>query len=211
MKRSFFSPRLATRDGSRVGESDTERDQAVAFRTLMLPHLDAAYNLARYLTRDPVMAEDVVQDAFLRAHSAFAQYRGVSAKAWLFAIVRNCCWSALDAQRGIGRVAISENALSVEEARAFAEYHDEAATPEAHLARCRDTETLREMILALPEPFREALVLREMEELSYKEIATVTGVAMGTVMSRLSRARTMLGELLLPSASAEIDTTREAK
>jgi RNA polymerase sigma factor (sigma-70 family) len=206
MNRRPFRPRLATRDGSPVGTRDAERDEVVAFRTLMLPHLDAAYNLARYLTRDPALAEDVVQDAFLRAHKAFAQYRGVSAKAWLFAIVRNCCWSALEVQRGIGRIAISESALSPEEARAVAEYHDDAGTPESQLARAREAETLRGMIMELPEPFRETLVLREMEDLSYKEIAAVTGVAMGTVMSRLARARMMLGELLMPESGAKTDS-----
>ena len=210
MKRPLFRPRLATRDGSPVGVDADERDRAAAFRTLMLPHLDAAYNLARYLTRDPAMAEDVVQDAFLRAHKAFAQYRGVSAKAWLFAIVRNCCWSALEVQRGISRVAVSESALSAEDARAFADYHDEAATPEAELSRFREAEGLRRMVMELPEPFRETLVLREMDELSYKEIASVTGVAMGTVMSRLARARMMLGELLLPAPDGGAEATREA-
>jgi RNA polymerase sigma factor (sigma-70 family) len=211
MKRPLFRPRLATRDGSPVAAGATEREQALAFRALMLPHLDAAYNLARYLTRDPAMAEDVVQDAFLRAHRAFAQYRGVSAKAWLFAIVRNCCWSALEVQRGIGQVAVSENALSDEEARAFAEYHDDSGTPESQLVRAREAAALRGMIMELPEPFRETLVLREMDDLSYKEIAAVTGVAMGTVMSRLARARMMLGELLLPEPDSGPDATWEAK
>jgi RNA polymerase sigma-70 factor (ECF subfamily) len=212
MSRPLFRPRLATRDGSPVGTGDAERDQAGAFRTLMLPHLDAAYNLARYLTRDAALAEDVVQDAFLRAHKAFAQYRGVSAKAWLFAIVRNCCWSALEVQRGIGRVTVSESALSDEEARAVSEYHDESGTPESQLLRFREAEALRGMIMELPEPFRETLVLREMDDLSYKEIAAVTGVAMGTVMSRLARARMMLGELLMPGSGANTDAVakREA-
>ncbi len=211
MKRPLFRPHLATRDGSPVTPGATEREQAAAFRALMLPHLDAAYNLARYLTRDPALAEDVVQDAFLRAHRAFAQYRGVSAKAWLFAIVRNCCWSALQVQRGIGQVAVSENAFSADEARAFVEYQDESGTPETQLARAREAAALRGMIMELPEPFRETLVLREMDDLSYKEIAAVTGVAMGTVMSRLARARMMLGELLLPGPDSGPDATREAK
>jgi RNA polymerase sigma factor (sigma-70 family) len=192
MMRQLFRPRLATRDGRIADETAMDRDQAIAFRTLMLPHLDAAYNLARYLTRDPTMAEDIVQDAFLRAHKAFPQYRGASAKAWLFAIVRNCCWTALDVQRGISRVAVSESALSPEQARAFTEFADPAATPEAELIRMQEAETLRTMIMELPEPFRETLVLREMDDLSYKEIAAVTGVAMGTVMSRLARARGLL-------------------
>jgi RNA polymerase sigma factor (sigma-70 family) len=205
MSRPLFRPRLATRDGSPVGTGDAERDRAGAFRTLMLPHLDAAYNLARYLTRDAALAEDVVQDAFLRAHKAFAQYRGVSAKAWLFAIVRNCCWSALEVQRGIGRVTVSESALSDEDARAVSEYHDESGTPESQLLRSGEAEALRSMIMELPEPFRATLVLREMDDLSYKEIAAVTGVAMGTVMSRLARARMMLGELLMPGSGADTD------
>ena len=172
--------------------------QSSAFRSLILPHLDGAYNLARFLTHDPALAEDVVQEAFLRAYKAFPQYQGASAKAWLFAIVRNCCWTALKVERGIGRVTVGESALSTEQARRLADVPDDSPTPDVELDRAREAAALRRMIEELPEPFREALVLREMEELSYKEIAMVTGVAMGTVMSRLARARMMLGELLLP-------------
>ena len=192
----LFRPRLATRDGRSV-PAEAEHAQSAAFRTQMLPHLNGAYNLARYLTHDPALAEDVVQDAFLRAFKAFPQYRGGSARAWLFAIVRNCCWTALELERG-GRATVSENSLSSEQARRLANVTDDRPTPDIELERNCEAAALRQTIEDLPEPFREALVLREMEELSYKEIAIVTGVAMGTVMSRLARARVMLGELLVP-------------
>lgn len=199
MERHFFRPRLATRDGRSV-PTDAERAQSSAFRSLMLPHLDGAYNLARFLTHDPALAEDVVQDAFLRAYKAFPQYRGASAKAWLYAIVRNCCWTALKMEQGIGCATIRESSLSPHQARNLADIPDDRPTPDIELDRAREAEALRRMIEGLPEPFREALILREMEELSYKEIAMITGVAIGTVMSRLARARMMLGELLLPHA-----------
>lgn len=195
----MFGLRLATRDGRPV-EGDAEaRASAVAFRTQMLPHLDAAYTLARYLVRDSVLAEDVVQEAFLRAHRAFAQFHGTSPRAWLFAIVRNCCWTALQERRGVARVEVAGGQLSSAEIDGVAALPDPAPSVEDTLARAQEIEALRRTVMELPEPFREALVLREINELSYKEIAAVTGVAIGTVMSRLSRARTMLAELMLPN------------
>ncbi len=208
MRRHLFRPRLATREGRSVS-TDGERVQSSAFRSLVLPHLDGAYNLACFLTRDPALAEDVVQDAFLRAYKAFPQYRGASARAWLFAIVRNCCWAALKMERGIGRVTVRESSLSPEQARRLVDVPDDRPTPDIELDRAREAATLRRMIEDLPEPFREALVLREMEELSYKDIAVITGVAMGTVMSRLARARKMLGELLLPHDDGTDQAERE--
>jgi RNA polymerase sigma-70 factor (ECF subfamily) len=152
------------------------------FRRLVLPHLDGAYSFARFLTRDAAAAEDIVQEAFLRAYRGFSGFRGGDARAWLFAIVRNCVFSAprleptaeLEAQ----------------------ELADEADTPEDALVRASEIDTVRGAIEALPEPFRETLVLRELEELSYREIAAVTGAPIGTVMSRLARARQMLAAAL---------------
>ena len=152
----------------------------------MLPHMDAAYNFARYLARDPDAAEDIVQDAFLRAYRAFDGWRGEAAKAWLLAIVRNAFVDWVKANRRDVASAESED-LSID-----------PDTPESLLLQARDVAMMRTTVERLPEPFREALVLRELEELSYKEIALVTGVPMGTVMSRLTRAREMLALLLLP-------------
>jgi RNA polymerase sigma-70 factor (ECF subfamily) len=159
----------------------------------MLPHMDAAYNFARYLSCDPAAAEDIVQTAFLRAFRGFDTFRGEAPKAWLFAIVRNCFLDSVKSGRDT-----SELDAPAEEATAPPDRVD-LETPEAILARKRDAQMLLDTIESLPEPFREAIVLRELEELSYKEIAAIAGVPIGTIMSRLARARQMLAELLLPN------------
>lgn len=181
----FFRPRLVS-----GGTRDAEAERARQFRELVLPHLDGAYNFARYLTRDPVAAEDIVQDAFLRAFRAFPTYRGGAPKAWLFAIVRNCFLNWAGGRASSGRVLVDEGALSDAQSLALANVADpDQDTPEIALLRRRDAEAIRAVIENLPEPFRETLVLREMEELSYKEIAALTAAPIGTVMSRLARAR----------------------
>jgi RNA polymerase sigma-70 factor (ECF subfamily) len=158
------------------------------FEQIVLPHLDAAYNLARWLTRNDHDAEDVLQDAMLRAYRFFGGLRG-EARPWLLAIVRNACWSWLEANRPADLAVVDE---------------PEADTPgpEAILSRELDRRAVNEAIAALPVPFREALVLRELEDLSYKEIARIAGVPIGTVMSRLARARRLLAETLKPAAAA---------
>jgi len=166
-----------------------EADQAERFRRIILPHMDAAFNYARYLTRDPHRAEDVVQDAFLRAFRSFHTWRGDGARAWLFTIVRNCFYSTVADQPGLAEVV---DLVELQHPEAILEARDEAAM-------------LRQTIADLPQPFRETLILRELEELSYKEIALITGVPIGTVMSRLARARGILAALLLPDASAVED------
>jgi RNA polymerase sigma-70 factor (ECF subfamily) len=195
----FFRPHLV-HDAS--GEKLTnpqapDADAADRFRSVMLPHLDAAYNFARYLTRDASAAEDVVQDAFMRAFRAFATYQGGSAKAWLLAIVRNCFHDRIKAQGLAQPIDYAEGGADA--------INDE--TPESLLLQKRDIALVRSTVESLPEPFRETLVLRELEELSYKEIAALTAVPIGTVMSRLARARDMLGALLIGEAAEN----REAK
>jgi RNA polymerase sigma-70 factor (ECF subfamily) len=152
------------------------------FRRLILPLMDGAYNFARYLCRDASVAEDLVQDAFLRALRGFRGFRGGDPRAWLFAIVRSshATWA--------GR---REEAHPDPEGALQGTPTDDPS-PEAVLVQQGAAETLRRAIMALPEPFRETLVLREFEELSYREIASVTAVPTGTVMSRLARARQML-------------------
>jgi len=153
------------------------------FEELVLPHLDAAYSLARFIARDPAAADDIVQESFLRAFRAFGSYRGGDSKAWLLAIVRNCSFDWSKANRGDeGPPAPDPDELpdGVQDG------------PETSAVRGSEIEEVRAMIRKLPEPFRETLVLRELEDLSYKEIAQVTGVPVGTVMSRLARARQML-------------------
>jgi RNA polymerase sigma factor (sigma-70 family) len=183
VERDETPPRGAPQRAPRLGASEAER-----FRATVLPHLDAAYSYARYLTRDVSAAEDVVQEAFVRALHAFGSQRGESAKAWLMAIVRNCF---LDQVRGArARAGHVERAASGEPDAEFEH-------PEAILLRAGEADRLRKAVESLPEPFRETLVLREFEEFSYKEIAQLTEVPIGTVMSRLARAREALAALLV--------------
>jgi len=156
------------------------------FEQQVLPHIDAAFNLARWLTRNDHDAEDVVQDAMLRAYRYLESLRG-EARPWLLAIVRNACFSWM--QRN--RPAEIASGLDSEAAEAAT---DPADGPEALLARELDRRMLNEAIAALPLQFREVLILRELEDLSYREIARITDVPIGTVMSRLARARRLLAE-----------------
>lgn len=155
---------------------------------MLLPHLDAAYGYARYLAHDDAVAEDVVQDAFVRALKAIDQCRGAP-KAWLLAIVRNCF---LDWTRTNGIQAPISDLPEVADPE----------TPELVLERSKMVATVREVIECLPEPFRSVVVLRELEQLSYRDIAEVTGTPIGTVMSRLARARQMLAVMLLDGEPA---------
>jgi RNA polymerase sigma-70 factor (ECF subfamily) len=207
-RRPFFRPQLAfSRDARRA--PGPPPDATRQFREIVLPHLDAAYNFARYLSRDPIAAEDIVQEAFLRAFRAFPTYRGGAPKAWLFAIVRNCFLTWAAGHSGADRPVVDEGALSEAQSLALANVADpDQETPEAALLRRRDAEAVRAVIEDLPEPFRETLVLRELEELSYKEIAALTATPIGTVMSRLARARQMLGEMLLPQGVPQPQESR---
>ncbi|SNB73188.1 RNA polymerase sigma-70 factor, ECF subfamily [Arboricoccus pini] len=170
-----------------------------SFRDVVMPHLDSAYALARWLVRDPHLAEDVVQDAILRGLSYFASFRGGDERAWLMRIVRNTAYSALAARaRSKGRPVSSYESL--DDAAAL-EVVDPGDDPELALIRQAERAALEQAILALPVELRECLVLKEFEELSYKEIATITGVPIGTVMSRLWRARRTLQDRMLEGAS----------
>jgi RNA polymerase sigma-70 factor (ECF subfamily) len=154
------------------------------FRECVLPYLDAAYNLARYLLRDPHEAEDAVQESFLRAIRHFDGFRGVDGRAWLLSIVRNTCFTQLQRRRsGHERVEFDEEVHSPQE---------EYSGPEADLTITTTAESVREGLNQLAVEYREVLVLRELEGLSYKEIAHVAGVPIGTVMSRLARGRKQL-------------------
>ena len=150
----------------------------------MLPHLDSAYNLARWLTGNDQDAEDVAQEACLRALNFFDGFHGDDGRAWLLAIVRNTCYDWLRKNRG----GVHQFAPPEELEMAA----DSAPTPEAEQLRKADRQMVREGLEALPAEYREALVLRELEGMSYRQIAEVTGVPIGTVMSRLSRGRKRL-------------------
>jgi RNA polymerase sigma-70 factor (ECF subfamily) len=174
-------------EAMRASEEDPEK--ARRFREAALPYLDDAYTLARYLLRDASDAEDAVQECFLRAYKHFDSYRGPAMRPWLFAILRNVCRAEYARRAGVKTGAIEDVADSDE---ATPLWHEAQETPEAQLLREKDSAAIRRLIAALAEPFRETFVLREIQNLSYREIADVAAVPVGTVMSRLARARAML-------------------
>jgi RNA polymerase sigma factor (sigma-70 family) len=154
------------------------------FARVALPHLDAAYNLARWLLRDPDVAQDVVQDAMLKAMTYFASFRDGNARAWLLQIVRTTAYDAMAKRRRGGEVPLEPETVT--------EPIDPADDPERAYARVQGSATLVEALDTLPAELRECIVLRELEEMSYRDIARITGVPTGTVMSRLWRARQSL-------------------
>jgi RNA polymerase sigma-70 factor (ECF subfamily) len=162
------------------------------FEQVMLPHLDAAYNLARWLVREPSIAEDVVQDAYERACKYFAGFRGGSGQAWLLQIVRNVAYSTLKAERRRMEVSLSTGTRAADEDGVDMDILDSSPGPEAALAQRQDLAALDGALNALPAAWRECLILREVEGLSYKEMARIMDVPIGTVMSRLSRGRQTL-------------------
>jgi len=175
------------------GNSLQDRDRQ--FAAIALPHLDAAYNLARWLLRNEQAADDVVQEAYLRAFRYFGSFRGDDARPWLLGIVRNACRTWAEDNRGAGQ------ALEFDEERDSAPQdcapERAADDPELLLSKKQDGAAVNAAIAALPAAFREVVVLRELEELSYDDIARIVGIPPGTVMSRLSRARALLRKALV--------------
>ena len=172
-----------------------EPDQRLRFEQLILPHLDAAYNLARWLTRNDQDAQDMVQEAYLRAFRAFQSFHGGNSRAWLLTIVRNTCYTWLHQQR------TEKVSIPFQE-----ELHDvecETLNPEVLYVHRIDQQRLREGLEALPVEFREVVILRELEELSYKEISSIAHVPLGTVMSRLARGRKWLVRYLADQMNEE--------
>ena len=172
-----------------AGYAGDEHDRARRFHDAVLPYLDDAYALARYLLRNAADAEDAVQECFLRAFRHFDSYRGPAMKPWLLAILRNVCHAEF-ARRGRHDAADENDAET--KAEAVPLWQEPQPSAETALMRQHDDDTIRRLVEDLPAPFRETLVLREINDLSYQEIAHVAGVPVGTVMSRLARARTML-------------------
>jgi RNA polymerase sigma factor (sigma-70 family) len=158
------------------------------FEDAVMPHLDAAYNLARWLMRDDHEAQDAVQDACLRAIRFFSGFRGGDGRVWLLSIVRNTCYSRMRSGRARqGDSEFDERMHGID---------DEAADPEILLLRSHDEAALRRALDSMPPEFREVIVMRELEGMSYKEIADVAELPIGTVMSRLARARKRLAKSL---------------
>jgi RNA polymerase sigma-70 factor (ECF subfamily) len=162
-------------------------ERLARFEQAILPHLGAAYNLARWLTRNAHDADDVVQEAYLRAYQFFDGFHGGDGRAWLLRIVRNTCYTWLEKNRPGSATAFDEERHSSD---------SREAGPEAPLIAGEDRELLRQALAELPDEYREAIVLRELEGLSYRDIAAVTGAPIGTVMSRLARGRERLRESL---------------
>jgi RNA polymerase sigma-70 factor (ECF subfamily) len=152
------------------------------FEEKIMPHLDAAYNLARWLAGNDHDAADVAQEASLRAFKYFGNFRGESPRAWLLTIVRNTFYNLLH-KNDRSEISSLDEAIAVE---------DVTVNPDVLNSRLSDSEAIHRAIAALPVEFREAVILREMEGLSYKEIADISGVPIGTVMSRIARARRQL-------------------
>jgi RNA polymerase sigma-70 factor (ECF subfamily) len=164
----------------------TDDDTLARFERLALPHLDAAYNLARWLTRDDHDAQDVVQEACLRAMRYFGSFRGEQARPWLLQTVRHTCWSWLKENRPAELVGFDDDDDGDAGRQGIAPSGDE---PHTAALRRADRLQLNQAIAALPIPLREVLVLHDIEDMPYKDIARIVDIPIGTVMSRLSRAR----------------------
>ena len=173
-----------------------EQEKLARFEQVVLPHMDAAYNLARWLTRNDLDAQDVVQEAYLRALRFFEGFRGGDSRTWLLAIVRNTCFTWLAKNRAPELTTTFDEEIHSAEGQ--------VSTPETLLLAGADKELVKQALEELPAQFREVLVLRELEGLSYKEIADVVGIPLGTVMSGLARARKRLRQLLTKTLAKEL-------
>jgi len=175
-----------------TGQTVDEVEKRRLFDAVFQPHLVQAYRLARWLTGNAADAEDVVQEASLRAFRGIAGFGGINARAWTLTVVRNTAYSWLLKNRPTGVVFTEDLELAEQERLERPTAEEDTATPESQLLARADAEEVRGAIATLPAPFREVIVLRELHELNYREIAEITNVPIGTVMSRLARARRML-------------------
>jgi RNA polymerase sigma-70 factor (ECF subfamily) len=164
------------------------KDKLQRFEQAIMPHLDAAYNLARWLTRNEDDARDVVQEAYLRAFKFFDGFHGIDARGWLLTTVRNTCYTWLEQNR--------RRRTTTEFDEDIHSPDQDANNPSTLALKSGDVEMVRESLDELPEEFREVIVLRDLEEMSYKQIAEVIDAPLGTVMSRLARARGRLKRIL---------------
>jgi RNA polymerase sigma-70 factor (ECF subfamily) len=165
-------------------ESHPAKEDLMSFEAMMLPHLDAAHNLAKWLLRNEQDAQDVVQEAFLRAFKSFGGFHGSNGRAWLLTIVRNTSYTLLKKNRAVDLTTTFDEKIHAAD--------HESISPATVLQRSEDAELVREAMGKLPVEFREILVLRHLEGLSYNEIANIAQIPSGTVMSRIARARAKL-------------------
>jgi RNA polymerase sigma-70 factor (ECF subfamily) len=172
----------------KLEEDPAQKDELKSFEAVLLPHLDAAHNLAKWLLRNDDDAQDVVQEAYLRAFKSFGGFRGSNGRAWLLTIVRNTSYTLLKKKRAADLTTPFDEELHVS--------GHESLSPPTILEHTEDAELIREAMDELPAEFREILALRHQEDLSYKEIADIAQIPPGTVMSRLARARSKLKECL---------------
>jgi len=181
--------------GHQEQETAQEQEQA-SFERLMLPHLDAAYNLAKWLLRNEDDARDVVQEAYLRAFKSFGGFHGSNGRPWLLTIVRNTAYNLIKKNQTVYLTTTLDEEEDVADR--------ESVSPATLLEHAEENKLVRQALDRLPDEFREILVLRHLEGLSYKEIADVAQLAPGTVMSRLARARGKLKEFLKTDVGKEI-------
>jgi len=177
--------------------ADIDPERAWRFRNVALPHLDEVYSLARYLLRNADDADDAVQECYLRALRHFDSFRGESIKPWLMAILRNVC----RAEYGRLKLVSEEDTQLADSAAPI--WQEPQPSPELQFARQKDSETIKRLLAELPHQFREVLVLRDINDLAYRDIAEVIGAPIGTVMSRLARARLMLRDAWLAMGNEE--------
>lgn len=188
---------MASASGGRREELRLREERRLpSVEQAILPHLDAAYNLARWLTATDQDADDVLQEACLRAIRFFPGYQGGNARAWLLTIVRRTCYTWLEKNRG-------HDATTTSFDEELHSNDSEVMNPHVLLLRKADRQLIRQALEELPVEFREVIVLRELEGLSYKEVATVAEIPLGTVMSRLSRGRQQLEQYLVSRQGEE--------
>lgn len=190
----------------------TNYSQREQFEQLVLPHMDAAYNLARWLVRNPHDAEDLAQEAMTRAIKFFSGFRGGDPRAWLLTIVRNSCFTWLGRNRAKDLAEFDEEAHSpgISSSADQSSIQMPPSNPETMAIAQAESVRVRRALEELPVIFREAVVMRELEGMSYKEIADVTSVSIGTVMSRLARGRDRLRAILVESIRANPARQEEA-
>lgn len=177
-------------------QNHAQKAELTSFEDVMLPHLDAAHNLARWLLRNEQDAQDVVQEAYLRAFKSFGGFHGSNGRAWLLTIVRNTSYTLLKKNKAVDLTTTFDEELHAS--------GQESVSPETILERSEDATLIKEAMDELPAEFREILTLRHQEGLSYKEIADIAQIPPGTVMSRLARARAKLKEYLGARIGKEI-------